>query len=523
MHDDVPGNVAADMVQEYGDARAAIDAAPHVLELDLEVERSASMPMEGKGVHARWDADDRTLRVHTSTQASTSVRAALSAKLEISPDRIEVIAPDVGGGFGVKIVHPWPEEVLIPWAAIRLDHEVKWVEDRREHFISSAHEREQHPPRPGRLRRRRACLLGLDVTIWHDHGAYTPYGLIVPINSSTQLLGPYKPGAYRVEFFSLYTNTVIVTPYRGAGRPQGVFAMERTMDAIADELGLDRAEVRSRNFIQPDEMPWDYGLIFQDGRPLVYDSGDFPASLDKIKKLVGWDDFDAFRAQAEAEGRRVGIGLGCYVEGTGPGPYEGGWVRVQTDGGVVVATGLTSQGQGHKTAFAQIVADELGVPIERVSVTTGDTRRFRYAVGHVRFRAGRRERQRHRARRSAGAGEGAAHRRRRARGRPRGSGDRRRHSAGQGRAGTGDLARHGGGAVQPAAVRLRRGVEAGHPVRRQRRLRAPAGPRRRGARTRGHRLLLADPFDVRQRHACRDRRDRPGDRGDPHPAVLRRA
>jgi aerobic carbon-monoxide dehydrogenase large subunit len=386
VHDDVPGNIAADMVQEYGDAPAAIDAAPHVLELDLEVERSASMPMEGKGVHARWDADDRTLRVHTSTQASTSVRAALSAKLGISPDRIEVIAPDVGGGFGVKIVHPWPEEVLVPWAAIRLDHEVKWVEDRREHFVSSAHEREQH------LHVRvgfddDGILLGLDVTIWHDHGAYTPYGLIVPINSSTQLLGPYKPGAYRVEFFSLYTNTVIVTPYRGAGRPQGVFAMERTMDAIADELGLDRAEVRARNFIQPDEMPWDFGLIFQDGRPLVYDSGDFPASLDKIKKLVGWDEFAAFRAQAEAEGRRVGIGLGCYVEGTGPGPYEGGWVKVHSDGGVVVATGLTSQGQGHRTAFAQIVADELGVPIDRVSVTTGDTRRFGYAVGTFASRA----------------------------------------------------------------------------------------------------------------------------------------
>ena len=159
------------------------------------------------------------------------------------------------------------------------------------------------------------------------------------------------------------------------------------MDAIADELGLDRAEVRSRNFIQPDEMPCDHGLIFQDGRPLVYDSGDFPASLDKIKKLVGWDEFDAFRAQAEAEGRRVGIGLGCYVEGTGPGPYEGGWVKVHSDGGVVVATGLTTQGQGHRTAFAQIVADELGVPIDRVSVTTGDTRRFGYAVGTFASRA----------------------------------------------------------------------------------------------------------------------------------------
>jgi CO/xanthine dehydrogenase Mo-binding subunit len=217
--------------------------------------------------------------------------------------------------------------------------------------------------------------------LWHDNGAYTPYGIIVPIISSTQLLGPYKPGAYRVEFFSLYTNTVIVTPYRGAGRPQGVFAMERTMDAIAAFLGLDRADVRAANFIQPDEFPYDHGLTFQDGRPLIYDSGDYPELLRKIKALVGWDEFAAYREQARAEGRRVGIGLACYVEGTGVGPYEGGHIRVETDGSVVVSTGLTSQGQGHKTMLAQIVADELGVPFDRVSVTTGDTRRFKYAVG----------------------------------------------------------------------------------------------------------------------------------------------
>jgi len=380
VHADVPGNVAAVMVQETGDADAAVDAAPHRLELDLAIERSASMPMEGKGVLAEWDPDDRSLLVHTSTQTSTSVRQAVAAKLGLPVDRVEVVTPDVGGGFGVKIVHPWPEEVLVPWAAVRLDHPVKWTEDRREHFVSSAHERGQlHKVRVGYDDEGR--LLGLSVRFWHDNGAYTPYGLIVPIITSTQLLGPYKPGVYRVEFHSLYTNTVIVTPYRGAGRPQGCFVMERTMDAIADDLGLDRAVVRERNFIGPDEMPYDQGLVFQDGRALVYDSGDFPASLEKLKKLVGWEEFEAYREQARAEGRTVGIGLACYVEGTGVGPYEGGHVRVETDGTVVVSTGLTTQGQGHQTMLAQIVADELGVPFERIKVTTGDTRRFKYAVG----------------------------------------------------------------------------------------------------------------------------------------------
>ncbi len=380
VHADVPGNVAATMVQEVGDAAAAIAAAAHRATLSLSIERSASMPMEGKGVLARWDADDESLLVHTSTQSSTSVRQAIAAKLSIPVDRVEVVTPDIGGGFGVKIVHPWPEEILVPWAARRLGQPVKWVEDRREHFISSAHERGQlHEVEVGYDDDGRLC--GLSVRFWHDNGAYTPYGLIVPIITSTQLLGPYKPGAYRVEFQSMYTNTVIVTPYRGAGRPQGCFVMERVMDAIAADLGIDRAVVRERNFIQPAEMPYDHGLMFQDGRPLVYDSGDFPASLAKLKALVGWDEFDSFRAAARAEGRRVGIGLGCYVEGTGVGPYEGGHLRVETDGSVVVSTGLTSQGQGHQTMLAQIVADELGVEMERVRVTTGDTRRFKYAVG----------------------------------------------------------------------------------------------------------------------------------------------
>ncbi|HEY3009712.1 MAG TPA: aerobic carbon-monoxide dehydrogenase large subunit [Micromonosporaceae bacterium] len=386
VHADVPDNVAAHLVQEVGDAPAAIEAAPHRLALDLDIERSASMPLEGKGVYARWDPDDRTLRVHTSTQTSTSVRFALAAKLGVPVDRVEVVTPDVGGGFGVKIMHPWPEEVLVPWAAMRLRREVKWVEDRREHFISSAHERGQvHDVRVGFDADGR--VLGLDVRFLHDNGAYTPYGIIVPVITSTQLLGPYKPASYRVEFHSLYTNTVMVTPYRGAGRPHGVFVMERTMDAIADALGLDRVTVRERNMIQPDEMPYDQGLTFQDGRPLTYDTGDFPATLRTLTNLVDWTGFAAVRKRATAEGRRVGIGLAFYVEGTGVGPYEGAHIRVETTGDVVVATGLTTQGQGHETVFAQVAAQELGVPVDRVTVTTGDTRRFKYGVGTFASRA----------------------------------------------------------------------------------------------------------------------------------------
>ncbi|MEI6250143.1 MAG: aerobic carbon-monoxide dehydrogenase large subunit [Actinomycetes bacterium] len=386
VHPSVPNNVSAHSVKEVGDARAMIKAAPHKLSLDLFIERSSCSPLEGKGVYAIWEEDSQELRLWSSTQTSTGVRAAVAAKLDLPLQKVECIAPDVGGGFGVKIMHPWPEEVLIPWAARKLNRPVKWSEDRREHFISSAHERAQeHHIEVGFDDEGR--ILGLDVTFFHDNGAYTPYGIIIPLITSTQLLGPYKPASYRVEFTSLFTNTVLVIPYRGAGRPQGVFAMERTVDAIAKYLKVDRTLVRERNFIQPEDMPYNLGLIFQDGRPLEYDSGDFPASMAMLKKMVGWDDFETMRSEYAAQGRKIGIGIACYVEGTGVGPYEGGFVQVETSGRINVATGLTSQGQGHQTVFAQIVADELGVPIEDVYVTTGDTRRFPYAVGTFASRA----------------------------------------------------------------------------------------------------------------------------------------
>ncbi|MDK3255009.1 aerobic carbon-monoxide dehydrogenase large subunit [Blastococcus capsensis] len=386
VHEEIPDNVAARHHQETGDVEPALAASPRTLSFTQYIERSACMPMEGKGVHARWDSDDRSLRVYTSTQASTSVRAAIAAKLDLSLDKVEVIAPDVGGGFGVKIVHPWPEELLVPMAAIALGQEVKWAEDRREHFIGSAHERQQRQEitvgydDDGRI-------TALDVHIWHDNGAYTPYGIIVPIVTATQLVGPYVIPVYRVVVESVFTNTVIVTPYRGAGRPQGCYAMERTMDRIADDLGLDRALVRERNLIQTDQFPYDHHLTFQDGRPVIYDSGDYPGLLDKLRTLVGWSEADRLRAEAATRGKLLGVGMAMYVEGTGPGPYEGGHVQVLGSGKVLVSTGLTSQGQGHETAFAQIVASELGVPIEDVEVTTGDTRRFGYAVGTFASRA----------------------------------------------------------------------------------------------------------------------------------------
>jgi aerobic carbon-monoxide dehydrogenase large subunit len=379
VHGDREDNVVARVGEEHGNVDAAFAAAPKVFEWRLEIERSAATPLEGRAVVARFD-EDGGLLVHDSTQAPTGIRNGLSRLFELDLERVHVVAPDVGGGFGVKVIQFYPEEVLVPLAARRLGMPVKWTEDRREHFIGSTHERRQvHHVRVGVTADGK--ILALETSFLHDSGAYCPYGLIIPVITAAQLPGPYRLDNYRYDFNAIFTNCVPTSPYRGAGRPHAAFVMERIMDRLAAELGVDRAEIRRRNLIQPDEFPYDVGVTFQDGGPTVYDSGEYEAGLDLLLRAVGYDGFAARQEAARAEGRRIGLGIGCYVEGTGIGPYEGAALDVHADGTVTVATGLSSQGQGHQTIFAQIVGDELGVPIERIRVTTGDTRRMGWGVG----------------------------------------------------------------------------------------------------------------------------------------------
>src|SRR6059036_3369668 len=280
----------------------------------------------------------------------------------------------------------YPEEIVIPAAAIRLGRAVKWIEDRSEHLTSSSQERGQlHEVEVATDEAGR--ILALRDRFLHDAGAYTPYGIIVPLITSTQLPGPYKLWNYAVEFDVVYTNTAMVTPYRGAGRPHGAFVMERVIGLIARELGLEPAEVRRRNFIQPHEFPWDVGLTFQDGGPTRYDSGNYPLGLELALARLGPGDFRRRQAEARREERYLGLGIGCYVEGTGIGPYEGAHVRIEPSGRVFVATGLTTQGQGHQTTFAQIAADALGCDPADVTVVTGDTRKFNWGAGTFASRA----------------------------------------------------------------------------------------------------------------------------------------
>ena len=376
VHDDVPGNVAAEMLQESGDVDRAMAAAPHRIQLRLRFERSAASALEGRAVWARWSEPERKLTVYDSTQSPTSIRGGLAVLFGLPESSVEVVAPDVGGGFGSKIMLFYPDEVLVPHAAIRLGRPVKWTEDRQEHFTAVNQERGQvHEVEVGFDDEGRVLALSDDFI--HDGGAYTPYGIILPIITAGQVPGPYRIPSYRVRFRDLYTNATPTSPYRGAGRPHACFAMERTLDAIAAELKMDRVEVRRRNLLQPDQFPHEVGVAWQDGNMVVYDSGNYPELLDRALKMLG----------PKPEGDNVGMGLAVYVEGTGVGPYEGAHVQVLVSGKVVAATGIPSQGQAHRTVWAQIVADELGVNVEDVEVTTGDTRKFPWGVGTFASRA----------------------------------------------------------------------------------------------------------------------------------------
>ncbi len=372
-------NKAAVFKAAYGDVAAAFGAAPHVFREELWQHRGCGHALECRGVLARIDPADGMLTLWSSTQTPHLGKASLADLLSRDPESIRVIAPDVGGGFGPKAVF-YAEDAVVAAASLRLGRPVKWIEDRREHFLSATQERDQYwsleiaVERDGKLR-------GVRGTMLHDTGAYVPWGIIMPFIAAATVPGPYVLPAYDIEVTVAYTNKVPTTPVRGAGRPQAVFAMERLMDRAARELKLDRAEIRRRNFIAPTQMPYAVGLTFRDGKPLVYDSGDYPACQEKALALARYDDFPARQAAARQQGRFIGIGIGNYVEGTGLGPFEGVTVRVLQNGRVSVRSGAAPQGQGHRTTLAQICAERLNLPIEQISVTVGDTGAIAMGVG----------------------------------------------------------------------------------------------------------------------------------------------
>jgi aerobic carbon-monoxide dehydrogenase large subunit len=380
VHEDVGSNVSAHVHQSKGNYAAAAAKADRIVKRRFRYEHGMSSPIETRGVVAQWNARANQMTIWDTTQAPVFVRNGLAGMLGLNERNVRVIAPFVGGGFGPKIMMFYPEEVLLPWVSMKLNRPIKWIEDRLEHFFATTQERGQIHDAEMALARD-GKILGVKDVFLHDGGAYDPYGLTVPINSQCTLLGPYVVPNYDSTFTQVFTNLPIVTPYRGAGRQHGVFVMERLLDLAARELDIDPVDIRRRNLIPPDAFPYNNQITYQDFAPLRYDSGNYEPVLDQALGTIGYKTFRDEQAAARLQGRHLGIGVACYVEGTGIGPYEGAKVQVQSNGKVSVATGIGTQGQGHFTVFAQIAADQLGVAVGDVDVITGDTDQFYWGAG----------------------------------------------------------------------------------------------------------------------------------------------
>ncbi len=364
-------NIAATHGADYGDVAAAFANPPIHLTLDLAQHRGCAVPMEARGVLAEHRAHDGALCVWSSTQMPHDLRAMLVEMLGIDEDGLRVITPDVGGGFGPKYCI-YPEEIAIAAAARLLRRPVKWIEDRREHFCAAVQERDQFwhieiaAEMDGRLR-------GLRGEMIYDQGAYLLKDANLPYNSATAVPGPYLLPAYEMRVLVAQTNKVPASSVRGAGYPEAAFTMERAMDALANHLGLDRAEIRRRNLIPATKMPYTKPMRARSGAAIIYDSGDYPASQTQALHAADWDGFPARQQAARTQGRYLGIGLANAVKGTGRGPFESASVRIAPNGRITLSTGAAMMGQGLATALAQICGDELGVSPDKISVIAGDT------------------------------------------------------------------------------------------------------------------------------------------------------
>jgi aerobic carbon-monoxide dehydrogenase large subunit len=368
---EAPSNVLAEFRIAYGDVAGAFARASHVFRERLAQHRGAAHPIEGRGAVARYEPGDDRLTVWSSTQMSHDLWLALATMLGMPDERIRVSAPDVGGGFGAKFL-VYPEEIAVAAASRLLARPVKWIEDRLEHFVAAIQERDQQWDVEIAVDAD-ARILGLRGRLVHDQGAYTPQSVNCAYNSATSVTGPYIVPAYALDVFAVQTNRVPTIPVRGAGYPQACFTMERLMDRVARELGLDRAQVRRRNLVPAAKMPYEKPLKNRAGAPIVLDSGDYAGCQQRVLDAIGYANFRARQSVARAQGRHIGIGIAHGVKGTGRGPFESGTVRISAAGKVSVYSGALAMGQGIHTALAQICAAELGVRPQDIEVITGDT------------------------------------------------------------------------------------------------------------------------------------------------------
>ncbi|HEV2189320.1 MAG TPA: xanthine dehydrogenase family protein molybdopterin-binding subunit [Stellaceae bacterium] len=386
VHDRYHTNLIGEFSVGRGDAAAAMARAPYRLKRRFHHHRYAAVPMETRGVVAEYERRTDSMTIWSSTQVVHWVRREAAGLLGVPEARVRCVALDVGGGFGGK-GHVYPEDLLITFLARRLGRPVRWIETRSEHLMSATHSRDQlHDLEIGFDGDGRILALIDDYIV--DCGAWNPIGSGVAYNTAVHLTGPYRIENFAASGKIVVTNKVPNAPYRGAGRPEAAFAMERTIDLVARTLGLEPAEVRRRNMIRADEMPYRVGMPYRDGEPIVYDSGDYPGALQKALAAVG--GVEAFRvrqSEAQREGRYLGLGIGFYIEGTGVGPFESAFVRIDPTGKVYVSGGAAPQGQGMETIFAQVTADLWKVKPEDVVVSLADTASIAIGFGTMASRS----------------------------------------------------------------------------------------------------------------------------------------
>jgi carbon-monoxide dehydrogenase large subunit len=375
----VPDNLLADFHVSYGEVDGAFARAAHVFRVDLLQHKGLAQSLEGRGIVARPDDLDGRITCWISTQSPHVTRRKLAEFLGCDEGKLRVITPEVGGGFGPKYLF-YPEDAVVTLAARVLGRPVKWIEDRREHFVTTTQERDQYwdvemaTDTEGRI-------LGVRGTLVHDHGAFTAGAINLPQNAASSMLGPYMVPAFDLAVKVALTNKTPTSPVRGAGRPQSAFAMERLMDRAAQGLGIDRAELRRRNMVPAERMPYTLPMVNRDGSPVTYDSGDYPAALDAALAAIDYAGFPARRQAARADGRYLGIGVAGFVEATGRGPFESALVRIGPSGKIFVATGASAQGQGNRTTLAQVCAEQFGARLDDVVVSAGDTATIPLGLG----------------------------------------------------------------------------------------------------------------------------------------------
>ncbi|MFB3123572.1 MAG: xanthine dehydrogenase family protein molybdopterin-binding subunit [Candidatus Binatia bacterium] len=378
LHESVPDNIAAHFVVDVGDIDRAMAEADEIIEEEFSVQRHAAVPLETRGLVAEFDEGRGVLSVWGPTKVIHTNRMILSELLDMPESCIHLIEPDVGGGFGARGEF-YPEDFAIPFVAKHLKQPVCWIEDRSENLKATNHSREQGHYLKVAVKRD-GTILGVEDRLYFNMGAYTrTHGAVPAISGSAMLRGPYKIANYRADVFCILTNKTPAGTYRSPGRYEAAFVRERMIDMVVHRLGLDPADVRRRNFIQPHEMPYDCGP--HKYHDVVYDSGNYPGLLEKALTKIDYPELKASSGKARREGRAVGVGIACFVETSGVGPWEYARVEVDPTGKVVVYAGCASLGQGVETVLSQIAADALNVRPEEIMVVHGDTNLVPFGMG----------------------------------------------------------------------------------------------------------------------------------------------